>query len=166
MMWPTSPRDVAIDKLAQFKTLTTRHYVFLYDTSEEFALATSRVLEQMLPGVTGYARLQGVDVQLPEIPLVVIMFRNDDEFQQYRRMPAGIIAYYNTLTNHIVLYEESKLAGIQKELARQQTINTIAHEGVHQILHNIGFQRRLSAWPAYRACWLVPSRWLPASTCR
>ncbi len=141
--------DLKRDKLAQFKTLTTRHYVFLYDTSEEFALATSRVLEQMLPGVTGYARLQGVDVQLPEIPLVVIMFRNDDEFQQYRRMPAGIIAYYNTLTNHVILYEESKLEAIKPELARQQTINTIAHEGVHQILHNIGFQRRMSAWPMW-----------------
>jgi len=141
--------DLKRDKLAQFKTLTTRHYVFLYDTSEEFAVATSRILEQMLPGVTGYARLQGVDVQLPEIPLVVIMFRNDDEFQQYRRMPAGIIAYYHTLTNHIVLYEESKLEGIKPKLARQQTINTIAHEGIHQILHNIGFQQRMSAWPMW-----------------
>jgi len=141
--------DLKRDKLAQFKTLTTRHYVFLYETSEDFAIATSRILEKMLPGVTGYARLQGVEVELPEIPLVVIMFRNDDEFQQYRRMPAGIIAYYHTLTNHVVLYEESKLEGIKPELARQQTINTIAHEGVHQVLFNIGFQQRMSAWPMW-----------------
>ena len=73
----------------------------------------------MLPGVTGYARLQGVEVQLPEIPLVVIMFRNDDQFQQYRRMPAGIIAYYHTLTNHVVLYEESKLEGVTGEFIYQ-----------------------------------------------
>ena len=141
--------DLRRGPLANFKTRITRHYVFLYDTSEDFAVATSRILEQMLPGVTGYARLRGVEVQTPEIPLVVIMFPNDDQFQQYRRMPAGIIAYYHTLTNHVVLYEESKLAGVQKELARQQTINTIAHEGVHQILHNNGFQRRMSAWPMW-----------------
>ena len=141
--------DLKRGKLAHFKTLKTRNYIFLYETSEGFATQTSRILERMLPGVTGYARLQGIEVHEPEIPLVVLMFRNDENFQQFRHVPKGIIAYYHTLTNHIVLYEESKLAGIQKELARQQTINTIAHEGVHQILHNIGFQRRLSAWPMW-----------------
>jgi hypothetical protein len=141
--------DLKRGRLAQFKTLKTRNYVFLYDTSEDFALETSRILERMLPGVTGYARLQGVEVHAPEIPLVVIMFRTDEEYQQYRKIPKGIIAYYHTLTNHIVLYEESKLADIKKELARQQTINTIAHEGIHQILHNIGFQQRMSAWPMW-----------------
>ena len=141
--------DLKKGPLAGFKSLSTRHYLFLYNTSQMFARDTSRILEQMLPGAVGYARLRGIEVHEPEIPLVVLMFQNDDQFQQYRRTPAGIIAYYHTLTNKVVLYEESKLAGLKAELARQQTINTIAHEGVHQILHNIGFQRRLSAWPMW-----------------
>jgi hypothetical protein len=34
-------------------------------------------------------------------------------------------------------------------LAIRQTIATIAHEGAHQILHNIGVQQRLSVWPMW-----------------
>ncbi|MCA9168069.1 MAG: DUF1570 domain-containing protein, partial [Planctomycetales bacterium] len=30
-----------------------------------------------------------------------------------------------------------------------QAVSTIAHEGVHQILHNIGVQQRLSRWPIW-----------------
>ena len=35
------------------------------------------------------------------------------------------------------------------DLAMQQAISTIAHEGAHQILHNIGVQQRLSVWPMW-----------------
>src|SRR5436309_1049105 len=35
------------------------------------------------------------------------------------------------------------------DLALGQAISTIAHEGVHQILHNIGVQRRMSVWPMW-----------------
>ena len=47
------------------------------------------------------------------------------------------------------MYEESKLAEIKPELAIKQKINTIAHEGVHQLLHNIGAQTRTSQWPMW-----------------
>jgi len=38
---------------------------------------------------------------------------------------------------------------VRPDLALQQAISTIAHEGAHQILHNIGVQQRLSAWPMW-----------------
>ena len=47
------------------------------------------------------------------------------------------------------MYEQSKLAEVRPDLAVQQAISTIAHEGVHQILHNIGVQQRLSVWPMW-----------------
>jgi hypothetical protein len=78
-----------------------------------------------------------------------VMFRTEQEFHKYRRMPPGLVAYYNTLSNRVVMYEESKIAKIKPELAIQQSISTIAHEGVHQILHNIGVQQRLSVWPMW-----------------
>jgi hypothetical protein len=64
-------------------------------------------------------------------------------------MQPGIVAYYNTLSNGVVMHEESGLAGVQPDLAIQQSISTIAHEGVHQILNNIGVQQRLSVWPMW-----------------
>ncbi|MFT7644340.1 MAG: hypothetical protein ACI9G1_006107, partial [Pirellulaceae bacterium] len=133
----------------KFRTLKTTHYLFIYNTSDLFAAAASRIMDTMYPGIYGYAELQRFEVHKPEVPLVVLMFRTEREFQKYQRMPPGLVAYYNTLSNRVVMYEESKIAKIEPELAIQQSISTIAHEGVHQILHNIGVQQRLSVWPMW-----------------
>jgi hypothetical protein len=132
-----------------FKTNQTRRYLYVYNTSETFALAASRILETMFPGVTMYAESQKIETREPDVPLVVIMFRTEDEYQQFQRMPPGMVAYYNVISNHVVMYEESKLAGIKPDLAIRQSLATIAHEGAHQILHNIGVQQRLSMWPMW-----------------
>lgn len=148
-------REALLEQLAAefpgFKTKKTNHYLYLYDTSDEFALGTSRILETMLPGVKGYAELNKLQVHNPEVPLVVVMFKNEDDFQKHRRMPEGVVAYYHTLSNRVFLYEQSRLAQVRPDLAIQQSISTIAHEGAHQILHNIGVAQRLSAWPLWLA---------------
>ena len=77
------------------------------------------------------------------------MFRTQEEFEKYREVPPGLVAYYNGLSNHVVMFEQSKLAEVAPELAFKQAISTIAHEGVHQVLHNIGVQKRLSRWPVW-----------------
>ena len=134
-----------------FKTKQTNHYLYVYATSEEFALATSRILETMLPGVKGYAEINKLPVNSPEVPLVVVMFKTEEDFQQHSRLPDGVVAYYHTLSNRVFMYEQSRLAQVRPDLAIQQSISTIAHEGAHQILHNIGVQQRLSAWPLWLA---------------
>jgi hypothetical protein len=45
--------------------------------------------------------------------------------------------------------EETSIEKLKPELGLQQSISTIAHEGVHQILHNVGIQQRLSVWPMW-----------------
>ncbi len=132
-----------------FRTKETRRYLYVYSCSDRFAEVTSRVLETMFSGVVTYAQGQKIDVHPPETPLVVIIFRTPAQFQRYRRMPEGVVAYYNVLTNRVVMYEESEFWRIKPELAIQQSISTIAHEGVHQVLHNIGVQSRLSVWPMW-----------------
>src|SRR6188472_4639005 len=77
------------------------------------------------------------------------MFRTETEFNRHRRMPAGVVAYYDPVTNRVFMYEQSRLAQVRPDLALGQAISTIAHEGVHQILHNIGVQQRLSMWPMW-----------------
>ena len=132
-----------------FKTKITSKYVYVYNTSEGFAEATSRIIESMMSGVYRFTRSQRIDVHPPEVPLVVTMFRTEREYQRYGRMPAGVIAYYNFINNQVTLYEESSLARTDRELAQKQALSTIAHEGAHQILHNIGVQQRLSIWPMW-----------------
>ncbi|MFN0017231.1 MAG: DUF1570 domain-containing protein [Pirellulaceae bacterium] len=133
-----------------FKVKQTKHYIYIYNSSEEFFTGTSRILESMLPGVTAYAETQKIEgVHAPEVPLVVVMFSTEEEFQKHRRMPAGVVAYYHTLSNRVFMYEKSRLLQVRPDLALSQAISTVAHEGAHQILHNIGVQQRLSIWPMW-----------------
>jgi hypothetical protein len=132
-----------------FKIKTTNHYLYVYSTSEEFALGTSRILESMFGGLKLFASAQKIETHDPPTPLVVVMFKTDEEFQKYRRMPEGIVAYYHILSNRVFMYEQSRLAQVRPDLAIQQSISTIAHEGTHQILHNVGVQQRLSFWPMW-----------------
>lgn len=135
--------------LQGFTVRTSRHFVFVGNASEEFTTVTARMLESMVPGLIGFAELWKLKPVEPELPLPVILFRKESQYQQYRRMPAGVVAYYDILANAVVLCEESPLGGARPELALQQTFATIAHEGVHQILANTGVQQRLSAWPMW-----------------
>jgi Protein of unknown function (DUF1570) len=132
-----------------FKTKATNHYTYVYSASEEFQFGASRILETMLPGVKSWAEGCKIDVKNPALPLVVVMFRTEAEFRRYRRMPESVVAYYDPLTNRVFMYEQSRLAKVRPDLALGQAISTIAHEGVHQILHNIGVQQRLSVWPLW-----------------
>ena len=137
------------EKFRGFKTRQTRRYLYVYNTSEAFFQATSRILETMYPNLHNFWRRQKVAVHDPETPLVVIMFRTQDEFRQYRDMGEGVVAYYNVVSNQVLMYEESALSRVAPEIALKQSISTIAHEGVHQVLGNIGVQARLSNWPAW-----------------
>lgn len=148
----TIAQNLLNGELARFKGMKvkrTKHYVFLYNTSGNFADATSRILESMIGGVEDFVEKQGIETHDPDVPLVVIMFSSDREFQAYRAMPRGILAYYNMVNNRVVLHEESIFANTRPDLVRGQLLSTIAHEGAHQILHNIGVQQRLSLWPMW-----------------
>ncbi len=136
-------------KLRGFKTKQTLRYLYIYNTSDTFAVATSRIMETMFKGVGMYSKTQKINAHAPPVPMVVIMFRTPEQYQAYSKMPEEALAYYNIITNHVVMYEESELYKIKPELAIQQSLATIAHEGAHQILHNIGVQQRLSVWPMW-----------------
>lgn len=132
-----------------FKVKQTAHYVYVYESSEEFQFGTSQILESMLPGVQSWLRGRKLPIQMPEMPMVVVMFKDEATFRAYRRLPLEVVAYYDPVTHRIYLYEQSRLAQMRPDLALRQAIATIAHEGAHQILHHIGIQQRLSAWPAW-----------------
>lgn len=67
----SSPRIVSPSRAARggeefpgFKSKQDDH-VYIYDTSEEFALATSRILETMLPGVALHGKAQQIACSSP-----------------------------------------------------------------------------------------------------
>ena len=132
-----------------FKTRSTRHYLCVYNTTDAFCERKSKILETMYPKLLSYFRRQKFDPTAPETPLVVVMFRNKKEFQAYRNTPNQMLAYYNAVNNRVFMYERSDVSRDAPLIAIKQSTSTIAHEGVHQILHNIGIQKRLSAWPLW-----------------
>jgi hypothetical protein len=134
-----------------FRSKQTNRYLYIYQTSDAYTLATSRILETMLPGVMAYAEAQKIEVHQPEVPLVVVMYRDEAEYRRATKAPPGMIAFYNAVDNRVSLYEHGRLAEARPDLAVQQALATIAHEGAHQILHNIGVQQRLSVWPMWLA---------------
>lgn len=135
--------------LKGFQTRQTRRYLYVYNTTETFAVVASRILETMAPGIMQYAEAQKIDVREPDVPLVVVMYRNEAEYRRMTGAPEGMVAFYNAVDNRVSMYENSRLAYDRPDLAVQQALATIAHEGAHQILHNIGVQQRLSVWPMW-----------------
>jgi hypothetical protein len=142
-------KELTETRFRGFKTRTTKRYLYVYNTSQPFYEATSRILETMYPALFANFKRRKIAVHEPEVPLVVLMFRTQDEFRKYEPMPEEVAAYYSTVSNQVVMFEQSELVEIAPELAVKQAISTIAHEGVHQVLHNIGVQHRLSSWPTW-----------------
>lgn len=149
---PATRKEIASrmrEAFPEFNVKETKHYVYVFNCSSNFALVTTRILESMIPGLEKFAKNAGVKTQPLSLPLVAIMFRTEAEFRQFGRLPSGVEAFYDVLSNRIVMYEESPLFRVKPELAIQNSISTIAHEGAHQILHNLGVQQRLSRWPMW-----------------
>ena len=84
-----------------------------------------------------------------EFPLVAVIFATEGEFREHRQVPPDVQAYYELYTNRIYFYERSSHDDLAPKAAMLRRPQTVAHEGTHQILANIGVQPRLSPWPAW-----------------
>jgi hypothetical protein len=139
-------------KFPGYKVQSTKRFIYVYNTSDLFYKGTSSILESLYPGLIAYCKLRKLTVEDPPYPLVVVMFRKRQEWEDYMHgMFAGssVAAFYDGATNRVMMYEQSELGEDAPEYAQKQLISTVAHEGVHQILHNIGIQQRLSRWPMW-----------------
>ncbi|HEY1065661.1 MAG TPA: DUF1570 domain-containing protein, partial [Pirellulales bacterium] len=132
-----------------FKTAKSKRYLFVYNCSEGFRKLTSGILESMFTPLQNYFKRERFEVVDPEHPLVVVIFETHQEMREYREIPESVVAFYEPLSNRVVLSERSRMVEVAPELGVPQAFATIAHEGVHQILHNIGVQHRLCRWPAW-----------------
>lgn len=133
-----------------FKSHKTTRYLYIYNCSDEFRKLTSTILETMYPSLFAYFKNERFNVHQPEFPLVIVIFANHQQMRGYKpNLPENVVAFYETLSNRVILTEKSRLVEQLPQLGMQQAFSTIAHEGVHQILHNIGVQARLSRWPAW-----------------
>ncbi len=135
--------------LGKFTADTSDHYAYLYACDEKFYRATRDILETLYDGVLPALKQWKLEVHDPQVPLVVLIMPNRATFDAFHPMPPDVAAYYSAVSNYVILYEEPELSDAAPERALKRAAYTIAHEGVHQILHNVGVQQRLAPWPAW-----------------
>jgi hypothetical protein len=134
-----------------FQVLTTPHYLVFYQSKRTFAQDSARRLEDLYRGLIDFFQHQGLPVRESEFPLVAVIFATEQEFRAHKQVDPEVQAYYEVFTNRIFFYEESERDRIEPRLVALRKPQTVAHEGAHQVLANIGVQPRLSAWPL----WLI-----------
>ena len=138
-------------EFATFRVHQTAHYLVFYQSGEHFARASADLLERLYDGLTAALKKHGLPVESVEFPLVAVVFATEDDFRANRRVAPDVQAYYEVLSNRIFFYEKSRRDQDSPEVSALRKPQTVAHEGTHQILHNVGIQPRLSDWPL----WLV-----------
>ena len=152
---PAAPQEIADEMLggpfAGFRAKITPHYVIIFQSDEEFADESGRVLENLYKGLSDAFHRRDFPVTESEFPLVAVIFRTERDFRAYKRVDPEIQAYYELYTNRIYFYQTSERDERAPEVAALRRPQTVAHEGTHQILQNIGIQPRLAAWPP----WLI-----------
>ena len=138
-------------EFAAFRIHQTAHYLVMYQCSEPFARASADLLEKLHDGLTGSLKKNRLPIKPMEFPLVAVIFATEDDFRANRRFDREIQAYYEPVSNRIFFYEKSKHDQELPEVSALRKPSTVAHEGTHQILNNVGIQPRLTDWPL----WLV-----------
>jgi hypothetical protein len=127
------------------------HYVAVYQSTRGFAEASVKLLEELYQGLTRALSQHEIVVHEPEFPLVAVIFRTEQEFRAHKNVDPDVQAYYEIFTNRIYFYQTSERDEQAPEIAALRKPQTVAHEGTHQILQNVGVHPRLSSWPI----WLV-----------
>ncbi len=135
--------------IENFKQKWDKPYLFVYDCSEPFLEYTQTIMKSMYPGVVKQLREWELDLERPAVPLVVVIMPDREAFDKLKPVDPSVAAYYNMISNHIILYEDQALADAAPEFGLKQAAYTIVHEGVHQLLANTNVQKRLAEWPMW-----------------
>lgn len=131
--------------------MTTEHYLIFYQSHEAFARDSGKLLEDLYEGLIDVCQRHEIPVHQSEFPLVAVIFATERDFRTHKQVPAEIQAYYEIYTNRIFFYEQSVRDSSEPRLMALRKPQTVAHEGAHQILANLGVQPRRAEWPM----WLV-----------
>jgi hypothetical protein len=134
-----------------FEISGTQHYIVVHPRGQKQQWVDR--FEQMFRSFQMYFSVRGFELSRPEFPLVAIVFANEIDFRRYAAkegapLPSGIVGYYSTATNRVVLYDIGD--GNGSKAAWQQNFATVLHEASHQTAFNTGIHSR----------WSQPPRWV------
>jgi Protein of unknown function (DUF1570) len=136
---------------AEYQVLQTEHYLIFYQSSTAFAQDSGRLLEELYRGLINAFNRNGIEAHESEFPLVAVIFATEQDFRKHKEVPPQVQAYYEFFTNRILFYQKSDRDLLEPKVAALLKPQTVAHEGTHQVLSNIGVQPRPCSWPL----WLI-----------
>ena len=136
---------------AGYQLLKTDHYLIFYKSTDSFAKDSGHLLEDLYRGLIDTFRRNHIPVHESEFPLVAVIFATERDFRNHKVVDPQVRAYYEFFTNRIFFFQKSDRDTIEPKVAALLKPQTVAHEGAHQILSNIGVQPRPCEWPP----WLV-----------
>ncbi|MCL2744227.1 MAG: DUF1570 domain-containing protein, partial [Planctomycetaceae bacterium] len=155
-----------------FDILQEEHFLIVYTTSKAFADWYGRLLKQLYSSYIAFWRGRGLQLDKLEIPMTALIFANKEQFFRFAATDGverndQMFAYYNKLTNRIVLrdfsgHETFRSGGNYRATTKdiqeflQQTgavfnIAAVIHEATHQIGYNCGMHERFAPYPL----WLI-----------
>jgi hypothetical protein len=139
------------EEFAGFVETRTPHYLVYSKASAGFTKASANLLESLYVGLLEQFRKKEIPVHEAEFPLVAVIFGSETDFRAHAPVPDDVQAYYNVLSNRIVMFETAERGREGSDVEARRRPQTVAHEGTHQILQNTGIQPRLASWPL----WLI-----------
>jgi len=161
---PPPPPDAELaavrDKLDQAKigplnTVHSAHYVGIGDAPQAFITIILADCEQLAADYQRYFDSRGFHLHQPDRPLIVIMFRDDRSYGKFLRMPSILEAvakgqplqagrYYAT-TNALYVFDWRNVP--MEPRSSHLNMETLAHEGTHQLSFNTGLLNRAGDTP-------------------
>lgn len=135
----------------QVRRLRSNHYLALGDGAESFLRSSLTDCEELLIAYMRHFRDRGFDVKEPEKPLLVTAFADDRSFGRYHKMPslmrggAQAVGMYDRATNLLSVFDWRNVPQVSR--AANRNVQTVAHEGTHQLTFNTGLLDREADTP-------------------
>jgi hypothetical protein len=135
-----------------FDIASTGHYLVVHPRGH--GAHWSRRFEELYRSFIHYFSVRGFNLQEPQFPLVAVVLRNRQEFENYCRrsgQPAGhsLLGFYSTEDNRVALYDAKGSDDAGDGWAN--SAETIIHEATHQTAFNTGIHSRFSMPPRWVA---------------
>jgi hypothetical protein len=152
---PYSPSELSALLKDEFETsfevTTTAHFVVVHPRGEWKAWADR--LETLFRSFTHYMSVRGFESREPAVPLVAVVFRNEDHYLRHAaasgtRLQPGTLGHYDPISNRVFLFD---IAGATGDAEWDENAATIIHEATHQTAYNVGVHRRF----AEQSRWVV-----------
>ena len=143
-------------RIGPLNTVHSSHYAAIGDAPKAFIATILDDCEQLDADYQRYFDSLGFHVHQADRPLIVIMFRDDRSFGKFFRLPSLLEAaekgravqpagIYDKTTNVLHVFDWRNVP--MEPRASHRNIETLAHEGTHQLSFNTGLLNRAGDTP-------------------